>query len=383
MSMGAAGGAARLVPSAPALRHVLRDLRVKPLPPGAPAIAVALIDPPPGCRAPSPLVGRGVDRDPALAETKAAMEAMERYLAYLPPRGPLRWAALQSIAPAETLVPLPPGEERWWCRAREVFSDRGNGDRQPWLPLECVQVAASPLGFDRAVVRADSTGMAVHPCRDAARRIGLAEALERAALARLWRRRGATGGVWAPEDFPASEAPLVALCREIGYDALALPVSPAPGFTAVAVLLRRLAASVPGPVLVLGSGGGWDPRRALIHALHEAFAELVNALELAADPARPHGELALSSVCPDERAAQDLVRRLGIETAEPIEPPPPSGCATPPDCPLPDGIRVLEVERGTELTDALGLAATQIVLPQLPPFGWLPFEAAGAGAVSP
>ncbi|WP_434045371.1 MULTISPECIES: YcaO-like family protein [Sorangium] len=354
--VAAAGPALDVGPAAP-----IKELLRLPSPPGSPAIAVATLDPP-RAMPPSPrLVGRGVDWDPELAALKARMEAIERYCACMPPRAPLHWGTPEAFASrVPAAVAAPAGQPRWWCQAQEIA-----GSAERVIPLEYVQLA-SLCAVRAPLVRADSTGMAVHVDRQKAIAAGLIEALERAGLAQMW-SRGASFRVEAPA-FPEPSRRLVDACRRQGYRPTALLATPAQGFTACMALLRRQDTS-PGPALVCGAGGGWSLAFAIERALMEAYAQLQHAIEVypsMPSPGLPHPHDHFLFYHDEARAA-GLLADWNVEAAPEARdiPAAPAGEEAP--RPAPPALGALVVDRGNALTDHLGLSALQVLLPHLRP----------------
>jgi ribosomal protein S12 methylthiotransferase accessory factor YcaO len=314
---------------------------------GAPAIAIALADPPRHL-AGAWLVGRGVDEDPELAERKAMMEVLERYAAMTPPRARLRFGTSDELrARIARGVDAPAGEPRWWLEATRM------ADGAPVLvPLEYGQLAsittvAAPL------VDADSTGMAVHVDRDAALSTARDELFERIGLVQI------CGGAGA--EAAAPQLGLTSALASMGYAVRVLTTlvsSGAPGdaFTAAAVLLVRRPDAGPGPALIAGAGGGTAPEHAAKRALFEAYAQLQHALEIWPAPPRTGLPRRYDRFLHyhDPRAAKLLLAAWPVARVRPAPPGP---------------LDLLVLDRGNAVTDALGLHAVHVIAPGAPVLG--------------
>jgi len=302
------------------------------------------------------LGGCGVADDPELARTKAVVEALERICACLPPRVPLRLAR-----PAELGERMAPGirvestHARWWVEAI------GIRDQQARLvPLEYVQLASLTTVPD-PVVRANSTGMAVHPARSAAVENAIRELCERIGLAAM--PCAPVLARWADEDLRRAAPALLDLFDRLGYVLHALPCPCVTNQRATLVLLIRRDGSR--PALVAGAGAATTDLGSIQRAMLEAYAQMLHARELALAPETARSSVEdlsyhdnplavaqlLAEWCPAQ-ARPHTAHTQGRQVIAPLEP-----------------LAVREpwlgvVDRGNALTHALGLAAVQAVAPE-------------------
>lgn len=312
------------------------------LPPHWPTISVAVgkyADMP----TEEPLVGQGVDASPELADVKARMEFLERMATYLPPRAKVTWGRASELLGA--LLPVGDAEkDRYW-----IETEAG-----ALLPLE-YSVEWSRCRVPDPVVRADSTGMAAHPDRAEAIRIGTAECLERAGIVRTWRR--GIEVVIDTETFPVSVRPFTVPIAEMGYRIFAFSDEPVPGFTACTIVLRREKDT--GPSLLVCSGGEWSSEGALLKGLREAYGQLVHAIDIwpkVQAQTAPRSYSQFFYYLREENAAR-LMDHWGISRAKSI-----AFRATPF---APREVDVSVVERGNVLTDSLGIHVVHVITPAL------------------
>jgi hypothetical protein len=337
----------------------LKSLWLEPTAEGAPAIAGAIIESPANVDPPEELVGRGIDWDPTLARLKATMEALERYCASRPVRAPVRSAEGCEILERRTRLPMKISETklRWWAELERL----GEGGAR-LVPLEYLQLG-SKCRIRDPLVRADTTGMAAHPLRDAAVEIGLAEVVERAGLKTLWMTT--IQWVWDKARLPTDLAPWIAIIERLGYDVLMTATSPVPGFVSCACFLVRRGE---GPALVCGSGGGRTSLLAAERALTEAYAQLHQAKALAPTAPlpglpRPYDHFLYFL---DPAPARGLLESWGVARAPRVDFFEPVSRSAPPE--------FLVADRGNVLTDHLGVSVIQVVAPMLEP---LDFETRG------
>lgn len=347
----------RLEELAADLAGPVKALWLKAVPAGGPQVAIALADAPRFMPATPGLVGRGVDWQPAAARRKAMMEVLERYCSCMPPRGPLCWGTASDVRATGAPVGAPDdAPRRWWVEGAGTRSQRCF-----LVSLEYVQLASLST-VEEPLVRADSTGMAVHPARESAVAAGISEVLERAGIEIALRAR--LGARWDLRTLPPEFAPLIGLLTEWGYSVTIASVYPVPSFIACAVFLHRRDDAGPGPWLVCGSGGGWSAGTAAERALFEGYAQLLHALEIwpdrtPRDLARPYDHF-LHYL--DATAAKSLLSAWGIAEAPAVPFP-----ADPPGASAAEAtLEAIAVDRGNVLTDYLGLSAMQVVMPGVP-----------------
>ncbi|MCR6850382.1 YcaO-like family protein [Bacillus sp. IBL03825] len=338
----------------------IKMIRYKKVPPGAPYIVLALVDPPLHMSQNSILVGRGVDYDLDLAEKKAIMEGLERYCACSPPRARLHWGTPTDFQDSTAVIVNDPSP-RWWCEANNLTTPN-----KVMIPLEYVQLE-SLCTVKNPIVKRDSTGMAVHPDYEACLKVGITEVLERVGLVQFWGKP--LSNVWSPHTFPTQTTKLAKVCEMIGYEIITAITNPIIGFTSCIVILHRNKESGLGPALVCGSGGGWNTSEAINRGLTEAYAQLLHALEIwpcEPEPNLPRlydhflyyldmerANMLLDTWCVRNIPKVSIDNIVEIESEVNIKN-------------LHIGTDILTIDRGNVLTDYLGLSAIQVMVPELP-----------------
>jgi hypothetical protein len=321
-----------------------------------PIIAAAWMDPPVGARSTESLIGRGIDANADWAMFKAVMESLERFCTFCPPRARVDWAAPEQLHGQKVSLPevAPQGVPRWWLDCTQLSS--GEVFK---IPLEYVQHAwecqvANPL------VRADSSGMAIHGSREAAISNGLNEALERAGLRELW--QGGVNSRWRLSSLPEKAQRLAALIGGDDVEIFLCPVSVTERVAAVACFAVGRENSTGRVGLVCGAGAAENLEEALTHALTEAYAQFMHALEIDS----PGIDLPLHNSYDHflyyvrGRRGRRMLEALGVFSASELGfPTLPARSSKPFDA--------YWVDRGNTLTDWLSLSAVHVIAPSRPP----------------
>ncbi|MDF2940535.1 MAG: hypothetical protein K0R66_1177 [Gammaproteobacteria bacterium] len=310
------------------------------------------------------IVGRGIDFDLKKAKLKAKMEAIERICTYLPARAELQWASQKEIS--HSLInfhTINPNQARWWMKPSQYYPSTSKSIKNCsyFLPLEFSQLG-SRCTVTSPLICADSTGIAVHSKFENALFNGIAEIIERAATQNFWETLDAKRiNIDSLENESKS---MINSIMASGYELIVLDISGTYPLYVYAVLLIA-EESNEGPALVCGAGASNNSSIAVRHALLEAYAQLMHAIEIW--PKDPDGKnqhydtfllylqsaqakKALSYIAPVrdklfkfqklEKSFDDILKNLK---------------------------RVFYVDRGNALTDYLKIFAIQAFLPDLPP----------------
>jgi hypothetical protein len=308
-----------------------KALRAFPALPDGPQVRQAIGDAP-RCTTVRPfLCGCGVADDASLAARIAIAEVLERDCAHRKPRA----AVVEGTA--EEL-----GIRDWTCAGRRrwvLARSWANGAPRP-QPLEAVQLS-SLCDVDAPLVRGDSTGMAIHLERDAARAAGLAEVAECAALADLWERGAML--VWRADSFPVAARRLFESMHATAAVTV-LPLRPALGHhVCVAIADTGTRAS---KRMLWGAAARSTPEEALVATLRELYGLLC---------------IEASSSRSESHETRRVLAALGVATLPRADFP----AAPPPLRARMDD--VTSVDRGNTLTDALGLFVEHVIVPSLHP----------------
>lgn len=300
---------------------------------GSPFVAFATLHPHHDVGA---IVGCGVSAVRAEAKMIAIVEVIERLSSHLPARAPLEYGAPEVFAARCIPCQAPRAIPRWWLSA-----DRLDLDGEVLVPIEYFQLARTCKVRDPLIL-ADSTGIAVHTDMALALAAAEAEVHERALLWEVmagrpdWRWPG------------AAASPQVTLylgaCRELGYTALVMGRTRQ--HTLVAILLLA-AGPGPYPALVAGAAAARTPELALHGAMREAYGKLLHALHTGVGPP-----------CASPEVARALLERWQLDRTPAVDAPPEPQWQLQPIAGVAD--------RGNVLTDALGLYAIQVVVPDFP-----------------
>lgn len=247
----------------------------KPMHEGLPCISMAKVSSPANLVFPVPSYGRGVDCDLEIARLKAAMEAIERYAAYLPPEEKIYWGKSKDFEPyVSSFISLKTSSlpEKWWIEVREYFTNNIS-----YIPLEYAQLS-SICRINNPIIEADSTGYAAHTEIDECFMSGISEVVERFSLSILWNEGSHI--VWDDASLPNSAKNILFPLKDIGYDFIIIPKIYVKEILTCVVLIIKKDNRNDHPLFAWGAAADFIVEKALLKAILEAYAQIVNAYEI-------------------------------------------------------------------------------------------------------
>jgi len=240
------------------------SIHIKQTPEGYPFVALAQSD--------NGLLGRGVDWTRDKAVLKARMEWLERTACVTPLHCGLVWGASEDFPGKTRGLAVDPDEPRWWCTAHALESDE-----KVYFPLEYAQLG-SACTVANPVILKNSSGFSAHVSRQKAIHHGTCEILERKGIDTLWNNPITL--TYCPDAQNDEIERLTHIFLENGYAVRLALAHPLPGFHACLCIVREIGARNDKPAMVVGSGGDPDIIAAVSKSMMEAYAQLINAIEL-------------------------------------------------------------------------------------------------------
>ncbi len=222
------------------------------------------------------LFGVGIDFSSNIAVLKAVIEAIERYVYYLPPIIPIFYGTAGDLAFQNTLSSvLISNDETWWG---EAINAKNN--QKLLIPIEMIGISKYyQRGKNITNFRNDTTtGFAIHTTYENAFLNGFLEYIERHIMSNLWRN----GFLFRVDKSTLNNhaLDLLKLCYKDGYEVEIVFEKYRENFYFFWVFILSTSSNPAKPALVSGASCSADPNESLLKAFLEAFKGLKRAEKL-------------------------------------------------------------------------------------------------------